>query len=176
MIKTGLVDKYKYKDNASNAGKELMPIDLAGGQPLSCFHPGWPSQAPLPSCSAHFLSEAENIVYLLPKYGWGSIQVPQPTCYLGNCNWWDGCLVRFSQLTCLWTCLRLQVGWVTWLEWASNPPLSHCTNNVYKPTIMSCQQCLLRGYKQWCLLTVAVKSTKVTSHWPIVRLPSSHTF
>ena len=46
MIKTGLVDKYKYKDNASNAGKELMPIDLAGGQPLSCFHPGWPSQAP----------------------------------------------------------------------------------------------------------------------------------
>ena len=46
MTKTGLVDKYKYKDNASNAGKELMPIDLAGGQPLSCFHPGWPSQAP----------------------------------------------------------------------------------------------------------------------------------
>ena len=31
MIKTGLVDKYKYKDNASNAGKDLMPIDLAGG-------------------------------------------------------------------------------------------------------------------------------------------------
>ena len=69
MIKTGLVDKYKYKDNVSNAGKDLMPIDLAGGQPLSCFHPGWPSQAPFPSCSAHFLSEAENLVYLLPLGG-----------------------------------------------------------------------------------------------------------
>ena len=66
MIKTGLVDKYKHKDNASNAGKELMPIDLAGGQPLSCFHPGWPSQVPLPSCSAHFLSEAKSLSTLRP--------------------------------------------------------------------------------------------------------------
>ena len=96
MIKTGLVDKYKYKDNASNAGKDLMPIDLAGGQPLSCFHPGWPSQAPFPSCSAHFLSEAENLVYLLPNSGWGSIQVPQPTCYIalviatGGMDAWSG--------------------------------------------------------------------------------------
>ena len=61
MIKTGLVDKYKYKDNASNAGKDLMPIDLAGGQSSIL---GGLVRLPYLLALAHFLSEAER--------GWGS--------------------------------------------------------------------------------------------------------